>query len=79
MTLEDFQAEQSQAAAELADLTPRQREVLILAAKGLQNKQIADSLGLSIKSIENHRWRCQERLDMSFVEAVVLAVKARWV
>ena len=79
MTLDDMLAEQRTAAEELADLTPRQREVLILAAKGLQNRQIAESLGLSVKSIEMHRSRCQQRLDMSFIEAVVLATKARLV
>ena len=79
MTLEDLQAEQRTAAQELADLTRRQREVLTLAAKGMQNHQIGEAMGLSLRTIEQHRSALQQRLDMTFIEAVVLATRARWV
>jgi FixJ family two-component response regulator len=36
-------------------LTPREREVLLLVARGMLNKQIADRLGASEKTIKIHR------------------------
>lgn len=36
-----------------AELTPRQREVLELLARGLRNQAIADRLGISLKTVRN--------------------------
>ena len=36
-------------------LTPRERQVVKLAAEGNSNKQIAHALNLSIKTVETHR------------------------
>jgi DNA-binding NarL/FixJ family response regulator len=36
-------------------ITTRERQVLKLIADGLENKQIAGELNLSIKTIKNHR------------------------
>ena len=36
-------------------LTPREREVMRLVVSGLLNKQIAAELGISMKTVENHR------------------------
>jgi two-component system response regulator FixJ len=41
--------------ARLASLTPRERQLLKLLVSGLANKQIANELGISIKTVENHR------------------------
>ncbi len=46
-------------------LTPREIEVLQLLAEGKSMKQIALSLGLSIKTIESHRTRIMQKIDVS--------------
>lgn len=46
-------------------LTPRQTQVFKLVAEGLQNKQIADRLGISSKTVEKHRQSVQEKLHAS--------------
>lgn len=43
-------------------LSPRQREVLGLIGRGLGNKDIADRLGISVKTVETHRARMMEAL-----------------
>ena len=52
-------------------LTPRQREILQLVAEGKSTKQIAGSLGVSIKTIESHRAQLMERLDIRDVAGLV--------
>ncbi len=47
-----------------AGLSEREREVLILVAKGHTNKEIADRLFLSVKSIETYRARLTEKLGL---------------
>ncbi|MGW3178986.1 response regulator [Kitasatospora sp. NPDC001119] len=50
-------------ARELAGLTPREREVLRLVARGLPNRGIADHLGLSIATVKTHVRRLLAKLD----------------
>jgi DNA-binding NarL/FixJ family response regulator len=45
------------------DLTTREREVLDLLADGASNKQIARSLGLSLKTVQNHVSRILDKLQ----------------
>ena len=45
-------------------LTRREREVLRLIAKGERNKQIADELYVTVKTIDNHRQHIMEKLDL---------------
>ncbi len=45
-------------------LTPRQREILRLIAKGLGTKEIAFRLDLSVKTIETHRAMIMDRLGI---------------
>jgi DNA-binding NarL/FixJ family response regulator len=52
-------------------LTSRQREVLQLVAEGLTSKDIADRLGLSLKTIESHRAQLMKRLGVSNVPGLV--------
>jgi len=44
-------------------LTPREREVLELIARGLTNKEIALELRISVKTVETHRAKLMEKLD----------------
>lgn len=51
----------------LPTLTDREREVLTLIAEGLLNKQIADKLGIGVRTIETHRERIMRKLDIHTV------------
>jgi two-component system response regulator NreC len=56
-------------------LSPREREVLDLVAQGYTNQQIADRLGLSIKTVETYRSRLVDKLGLrSRAELVRYAV-----
>lgn len=66
--------------AELAVLTPRQKEVLQLIAEGQSTRSIAETLDVSIKTVEAHRANLMERLDIYDVPGLVrLAVRSRLV
>lgn len=45
-------------------LTTREAEVLQLIAEGKPNKQIAEELGISIKTVEKHRQQVMYKLDI---------------
>jgi two-component system, NarL family, response regulator NreC len=45
-------------------LSPREREVLDLVAQGYTNQQMADRLGLSVKTVETYRSRLVEKLGL---------------
>jgi DNA-binding NarL/FixJ family response regulator len=45
-------------------LSPRERDVLLLIAKGLNNKQIARELGLSVHTTKHHVSRLFDRIDV---------------
>jgi len=46
---------QQNAARRMADLTPRQREIMVLVVKGCPSKIIAADLHISQRTVENHR------------------------
>ena len=50
-----------------AQLTAREREVLVLIAEGKGNKEIADQLGIGVRTIETHRERIMRRLNIHSV------------
>jgi two-component system response regulator NreC len=52
-------------------LTPREREVLALIARGLTNKEIAVELGISVKTVETHRTKLMEKLDLHTTAGLV--------
>lgn len=49
------------AATCVASLTEREREVMVLAAEGLPNKQIARHLGISHRTVEVHKTRIMHK------------------
>ena len=56
-------SEERVAAERLERLTARERQVLDLIVAGRLNKQIADDLGISIKTVEAHRANIMDKLD----------------
>jgi two-component system, NarL family, response regulator NreC len=52
------------AAAQIAEMTERERQVLIGVALGYSNKRIAGNLGRSVKTIEKHRFKMMHRLGL---------------
>lgn len=45
-------------------LTPREVEVIQLIAEGRANKQVAAELGISVKTVEKHRQRIMDKLNI---------------
>ncbi|HEY5854039.1 MAG TPA: LuxR C-terminal-related transcriptional regulator [Aldersonia sp.] len=52
-------------------LTPRQREILALAATGLSNRQIADRLVMSVRTVEGHLFRAHQKTGVSGREELI--------
>ena len=76
---EAHQATVQAAAAELAPLTPRQRNVLIMTCKGCTQKEIAKHLLMSAKTVENDIRALRTHTGLTIYEALVLATRAGWV
>jgi DNA-binding NarL/FixJ family response regulator len=53
-------------------LTPREREVVQLLAEGRSTKEVASSLGLSVKTAETHRSNIMRKLQLHSVSDLVL-------
>jgi len=58
-------------------LTPRQVEIIALASKGLQDKEIAQMLGIGYETVKKHMGTILIKLRVSNrTEAAVLAVRS---
>ncbi|MCX7140448.1 MAG: response regulator transcription factor [Proteobacteria bacterium] len=69
-------AESASVAQRRDSLTQREQEVLALVVAGKLNKQIADELGISIKTVEVHRSRVMQKMGANSVaELVQLTLK----
>ena len=45
-------------------LTPRQKQILRLVAEGLTNREIARHFGISVRTVEVHRFNLMRRLKV---------------
>lgn len=60
-------------------LSDRETEVLQLIARGHSNKEIADRMDISVKTVETYRQRLMEKLDLgSRVDIVRYASRQGW-
>jgi DNA-binding NarL/FixJ family response regulator len=69
--VERFLNDQGDQSSPLEELTSRQREILQLIAEGRSTKEIAGILDVSGKTVETHRARMMDRLDIHDVPGLV--------
>jgi RNA polymerase sigma factor (sigma-70 family) len=58
-------------AALLATLTPREREVMEMIVTGRHNRDIAEAMGISARTVEVHKARVMQKLDVDSVAQLV--------
>jgi two-component system response regulator NreC len=78
LLVQDFlQRSESDAATEaVEELTPREREVLIAIAEGHTNREIAEMLVISVKTVDRHRENIMRKLNLhNRVELVKYAIE----
>ena len=69
---------QEDAASHIASLTPRQREIMDMVLAGHPSKNIAADLGISQRTVENHRAEIMRRTGVKSLPALArLAISAR--
>ncbi|MFG2602816.1 LuxR C-terminal-related transcriptional regulator [Streptomyces sp. NPDC048514] len=61
----------------LGELTARQRQIVTLAAAGLSNREIAEQLTLSVRTVGNHLYSAYTRLGTGDREALPWLVERR--
>lgn len=69
--IEDYVRRVSSQPGSLDRLTPRQREVLHLIAKGHSTKEIAQMLNIGVKTAETHRAQLMQQLDIHDIAGLV--------
>jgi len=67
----DASREKGRLHARLSELTERERDVMRLVIEGLPNKLIADQLDISVRTVEVHRARVFDKMEVK--SAVELA------
>lgn len=76
MVLEGYLKKKSPNATEdatpRAKLTPREREIVQLLAEGKSSREVADALGLSVKTAETHRANIMRKLNLHSVSDLVM-------
>jgi two-component system CheB/CheR fusion protein len=63
-------ASREAAASQVASLTPRQREIMALVLAGHPSKNIASDLGISQRTVENHRASIMEKTGATSLPAL---------
>ncbi|OLF54383.1 response regulator transcription factor [Pseudomonas chlororaphis] len=70
-------AGQAKVEARLESLTPRERDVLLPLVQGYSNREIAEQLGVSVKTIDLYRSRVMKRMQAEHLpELVGMAIAA---
>jgi FixJ family two-component response regulator len=64
-------AQHAGAVEKIARLTAREVEVMSLVVKGMRNKQIADALGISEKTVKAHRGHVMQKVEVRSVADLV--------
>ncbi len=64
-------SQRSRLSALFASLTTREREVMDLVVEGMSNKAVANTLGLSAKTVEVHRAKVMEKMNARSVSDLV--------
>ncbi|MFC0250462.1 response regulator transcription factor [Massilia consociata] len=54
-----------------ASLTPREREVMELVVAGRHNREVAEDLGISVRTVEVHKARVMEKLGVGSIADLV--------
>jgi len=67
-------SELKQLQARVDSCTPREREVMNLLASGMANKAIAETLGISPRTVEIHRAHLMEKMEADSLQALVRMV-----
>ncbi len=53
-------------------LSPRELEVVVLVASGKSNREVADSLAISVRTVETHRARVMQKLGLQGAASLTL-------
>jgi ATP/maltotriose-dependent transcriptional regulator MalT len=59
-------------------ITDREREIVMLAAAGLSNRQIAERLSVSVRTVEGHVYRIFAKLGIERREQLIHLVRLAW-
>ncbi len=70
MVIEGYLAGRKTSESPWDTLTKREREILKLIAEGHKNKEIADYLCISVKTVEKHRANLMKKLDLHSAAAL---------
>jgi DNA-binding CsgD family transcriptional regulator len=66
-----WQSRRTEARLKLQILTSREMQIAVLTAHGINSRQAARTLGISVKTVEKHRASAYRRLDLSGVIGLV--------
>ncbi|GGD07536.1 response regulator transcription factor [Halopseudomonas salina] len=62
---------QNEVKARLDSLTPRERDILLPLVQGFNNREIAERLGVSVKTVDLYRSRVMKRMQAASLPALV--------
>jgi FixJ family two-component response regulator len=66
--------EQRETEVRLATLSPRERQVLDLVVAGHSNKAIGAKLGISVRTVENHRAKLMDKMECANVSSLITTI-----